>query len=148
MLVVVTVIAVSVALVVWRARPNGAHAPVRFPGAKIVTVMPSLLPRRSSWSGRATAGDVAAWWRARADVGVTAQRDTNGVVRVSVKNHGAATVVGAVVRVVLGPEERAVRSDLRPLPAPAGIARLELPSIFPGQARTFLMTVHGPGRDQ
>jgi peptidoglycan/xylan/chitin deacetylase (PgdA/CDA1 family) len=90
---------------------------------------------------RTTAGEVAAWWLARADIRVTALRDTNGAVTISVKNHGAAPVSGAVVRVVLGPGEHPVESDVRRIPAPAGIARLALPPIGPGEARTFLVTV-------
>jgi peptidoglycan/xylan/chitin deacetylase (PgdA/CDA1 family) len=90
---------------------------------------------------RATAGDVAAWWRVKADVRVTARRDTNGLVTISVHNRSATPVRGAVVRVALGPGERVVQSDVRQLRAPAGIARLALPPIGPGEARTFSISV-------
>jgi peptidoglycan/xylan/chitin deacetylase (PgdA/CDA1 family) len=90
---------------------------------------------------RATAAEVAAWWRAKADLRVTARRDTSGAVTVSVHNRGTSPVSGAVVRVVLGPGERAVQSDARRLPAPPGVARLALPTIGPGESRTFSLGV-------
>jgi peptidoglycan-N-acetylglucosamine deacetylase len=92
---------------------------------------------------RATAGDVAAWWRARASLKVSARRDGNGLVTVSVQNRGVVPIRGAVVRVALGSGERAVTSDLRRLRAPAGVARLVLPTIGPGEARTLALTVAG-----
>jgi hypothetical protein len=96
---------------------------------------------------RATAGEVATWWRAKADVRVSARRDTNGVVTVSVQNEGATPVSGAVVRVILGPGERVAQSDVPRLSAPPGVARLALPTIERGQARSFSLSVAvGAGR--
>ncbi|HVF79262.1 MAG TPA: polysaccharide deacetylase family protein, partial [Solirubrobacteraceae bacterium] len=43
-LMVLTIVAISVALVVWRGRVEGARTPVRFSGARTVIPMPSLLP--------------------------------------------------------------------------------------------------------
>ena len=43
--VVLTIVAVSVALVIWRTRPSAAvHGTARFSGARTITPMPSLLP--------------------------------------------------------------------------------------------------------
>ncbi|MFN2564513.1 MAG: polysaccharide deacetylase family protein [Gemmatimonadaceae bacterium] len=92
----------------------------------------------------ATAGEVAAWWRARADLRVSARRDTNGIVTVTAHNRGAAPVEGAIARVVLGPGERITRSGVRQLPAPPGVARVALPAIGPGEARSFSVAVAGP----
>jgi peptidoglycan/xylan/chitin deacetylase (PgdA/CDA1 family) len=93
---------------------------------------------------RATAGEVATWWRARADLRVAARRDANGDVMISAHNLGAASLEGAILRVELGPGERVVRSDVRQLAAAAGVARLALPTIGPGEARTVSFTVAGP----
>jgi hypothetical protein len=93
---------------------------------------------------RATAGEVAAWWRARADLMVTARRDAKGVVEVTVVNRGATTVEHAVLRVALGPGERAVEADAPRLPAPAGLARLALPPLGRGETRTVLVAVSRP----
>ena len=43
-LIVLTIIGVSIALVIWRARADGARAPIRFSGARTIIPMPSLLP--------------------------------------------------------------------------------------------------------
>jgi peptidoglycan/xylan/chitin deacetylase (PgdA/CDA1 family) len=90
---------------------------------------------------RTTTGEVAAWWRAKADLRVTARRDTAGLVLLSVHNQGTTPIRDAVLRVVLGPGERGVQSDARRLPAPAGVARLALPTIGPGEVRTFSVSV-------
>jgi peptidoglycan/xylan/chitin deacetylase (PgdA/CDA1 family) len=90
---------------------------------------------------RATAGEVATWWRARANLRVAAWREPGGEIMVSIHNVGSTRVDGAVVRVVLGPDERVARVDLRQLPAPDGIARFVLPAFGPGEARTFLVAV-------
>ena len=90
---------------------------------------------------RTTAGEVSAWWRARAGVRVSAQRDDGGVVTIVVRNGGTRPVADAVLRIVLGPRERATSSDLQLLPAQADIARLALPVLQPGEARTFRMIV-------
>jgi peptidoglycan/xylan/chitin deacetylase (PgdA/CDA1 family) len=90
---------------------------------------------------RATAGEVAAWWRAKADLRVSARRDSNGVVTVTAHNRGAAPVEGAIARIVLGPGERVTRSAVRQLPAPPGVARVVLPTIGPGEARTLSVTL-------
>jgi peptidoglycan/xylan/chitin deacetylase (PgdA/CDA1 family) len=97
---------------------------------------------------KTTAGDVAAWWRAKADVRVDAQRDTAGVVTVTVKNEGPKPVADAVARVVLGPAERGDQSELRLLAAPAGSARAALPPLEPGEERTFTITVRGGARSR
>jgi polysaccharide deacetylase len=93
---------------------------------------------------RTTAGEVATWWRAKANLRVIARRDTSGVVMVSVHNTGATPVHNAVVRVVLGPGERVLQSD-RHLPAPPGFARLALPTVGPGEARTFSISISSAG---
>jgi peptidoglycan/xylan/chitin deacetylase (PgdA/CDA1 family) len=90
---------------------------------------------RNVW--RATAGEVATWWRARANLRVAAWREPAGEIMVSVHNVGSTAVEGAVLRVVLGPGERVARVELRQLPAADGIARLVLPTFGPGEARTF-----------
>lgn len=87
----------------------------------------------------ATAGDVAGWWRAKAEVSVTARRSAPNVVTISVSNRGTTPVRDAVARVVLLPGERGVRSDARLLSSPAGVARLALPTIGPGESRSFFL---------
>jgi peptidoglycan-N-acetylglucosamine deacetylase len=93
---------------------------------------------------RATAGEVAGWWRAKAHLRVAARRDANGNIMISVQNAGAASVEGAIVRVVLGPGERVARSEVRQLPAAAGVGRFALPTIGPGEARTLFLHVERP----
>ncbi len=90
---------------------------------------------------KTTAGDVAGWWRAKADLSVSARRDTSDVVTVSVTNQGSSAVADAVIRIVLAPGERADETPLRRLPAPDGVARLALPPIEPGQARLFTVRI-------
>jgi hypothetical protein len=43
-LIVLTIVAISIVLVIWRARPDESRPPVRFSGARTVIPMPSLLP--------------------------------------------------------------------------------------------------------
>jgi peptidoglycan/xylan/chitin deacetylase (PgdA/CDA1 family) len=93
---------------------------------------------------RVTAGEVADWWRAKAHLRVAARRDANGNIMISVQNAGAASVEGAIVRVVLGPGERVARSEVRQLPAAAGVGRFALPTIGPGEARTLFLGVEHP----
>jgi peptidoglycan/xylan/chitin deacetylase (PgdA/CDA1 family) len=93
---------------------------------------------------RVTAGEVADWWRAKAHLRVAARRDANGNIMISVQNAGAASVEGAIVRVVLGPGERVARSEVRQLPAAAGVGRFALPTIGPGEARTLFLHVERP----
>jgi hypothetical protein len=69
--------------------------------------------------------------------GPTARRDSSSIVTVSVHNRGGGGVTDAVVRVILGPGERAVRSDARRLPAPPGVARLALPTLNPERRGPF-----------
>jgi hypothetical protein len=89
---------------------------------------------------RATAGDVAAWWRTKANLRVTARRDTGGNVAVSVRNSGPSAVKGATLRVMLGPNER-IRSNLRQRPSSPGVARLVLPEVKPGEIQTLSLSV-------
>jgi peptidoglycan/xylan/chitin deacetylase (PgdA/CDA1 family) len=93
---------------------------------------------------RVTAGEVADWWRAKAHLRVAAGRHANGNIIISVYNAGAASVEGAIVRVVLGPDERVARSEIRQLPGAPGVARLALPTIGPGEARTLSLHVERP----
>jgi hypothetical protein len=58
-------------------------------------------------------------------------------------NRGATAVGNAVLRVALRPGERAVEADAPRLPAPAGLARVALPSIGRGETRTVLIGVSG-----
>jgi peptidoglycan/xylan/chitin deacetylase (PgdA/CDA1 family) len=94
---------------------------------------------------RTTAGEVSAWWRARAAVSVSARRDRGGVVTIVVRNGGSRAVGGAVLRIVLGPGERAAWSDLSLLSAPAEMARLALPTLNAGEERTFRVGVSAAG---
>jgi hypothetical protein len=89
---------------------------------------------------RATAGDVAVWWRAKANLRVDSRRDTSGNVSVSVRNSGPSSVNGATLRVMLGPDER-VRSSLRQLQSSPGVARLVLPEIKSGETQTVWLSV-------
>lgn len=90
---------------------------------------------------RTTAGEVAAWWRGRAALGVTVQRDARGGVTIAVQNDGTGPVRHAIARVVLGPGERATWSDGHLVDAPVGAARIALPVLQPGERRVISIAV-------
>lgn len=93
---------------------------------------------RDSTVWLATVGDVAQWWRARADLEVTARASGSTVV-VDVRNRGAAAVTGAVVRVDFGGTRAARTATVPMLAGSAGMTRLALPSIGAGARRTFTL---------
>jgi peptidoglycan/xylan/chitin deacetylase (PgdA/CDA1 family) len=92
----------------------------------------------------ATAGDVADWWRARAALGVRLTAERGGRLRLVVRNAGPRLVHDAVVRVVLPPRTRVVRADALLLEAPAGFARVAMPPLPAGAARTVVLVTSSP----
>jgi peptidoglycan/xylan/chitin deacetylase (PgdA/CDA1 family) len=94
---------------------------------------------------RTTAGEVSAWWRVRSGVKVSARRSSEGVVTILVRSDGPRPVADAVLRIVLGPGERAAWSDLSLLSSPAEMARVALPTLQAGEERTFRLGIaHAP----
>jgi peptidoglycan/xylan/chitin deacetylase (PgdA/CDA1 family) len=87
-----------------------------------------------------TAGDVAAWWRARAAVTVRATRVDARTLRVDIRNTGTTTVRGLVARVTLGDGERAAGGP-RVLKSDVGTLRFAVPALGPAARRAFRFSV-------
>ena len=86
----------------------------------------------------ATVGDVAAWWRARAQVTVRARIIGNRML-VAVRNGCDCTVDSVAVRVAIPHEWRVARADVRMLPSDAATVRFVVPAMRGGGSS--LMTV-------
>lgn len=89
----------------------------------------------------ATAGEVAAWWHARARIRAVARIRGSDRIDVTVRNPGPDTVSGAVVRIMLPPRRRAVAPGGMLLPAEPGLARVPFPNLPPGGERTLSLTL-------
>lgn len=88
---------------------------------------------RDSATWLATAGEVAAWWRARANVGVESRAVGIDGVDLTLINTGAYQVERAIARIVLGSERTAMavsRGVL--LDAEPGVVRIALPALPAG----------------
>jgi hypothetical protein len=84
----------------------------------------------------APVGEVAEWWRQRAQV-TTSASVAGTRMRVDVRNMSDHLVRGAVVRVSLPNVRRVTRADTRVLPSDSRSVRLFLPPLPPQSTRTF-----------
>jgi peptidoglycan/xylan/chitin deacetylase (PgdA/CDA1 family) len=87
----------------------------------------------------APVGEVAEWWRQRAQLTTWALVAGNRM-RVGVRNTSDRLVRGAVVRVSLPNVKRVMRADTRVLPSDSRSVRLFLPPIAARSTRTFTVT--------
>lgn len=85
----------------------------------------------------ATTGEIADWWRRRAQLDVHVSGDAASELAVVVHNGGARPVAGAVVRIWTATAESPVESSAPMLSSPAGSVRLALPLVPAGATRTF-----------
>lgn len=81
-----------------------------------------------------TAGEVAAWWRARAGVEVSVHLRSPDALVVTIRNRGGEAVDGATIRVVLGDARRVVRANVPLLHVEPGVVRFRAPPLGPGTA--------------
>jgi peptidoglycan/xylan/chitin deacetylase (PgdA/CDA1 family) len=93
----------------------------------------------------ATTGEIAEWWRARAQLEARATQRADGF-DVIVRNRGERLVGGAVVRVDLPSGRPLGNATTALLPAPAGAARLLLPPLPGGTTRVFSVDYEGVKR--
>ena len=90
----------------------------------------------------ATLGQIAEWWRGRAQLDASVRMREDGF-DLTVRNRGERLVRGAVVRVTV-PSSQSIGASTAPLlPAPAGSARLQIPPL-PGRT-TRVYTVDYAG---
>jgi hypothetical protein len=86
-----------------------------------------------------TAGEIAAWWRARASLRVETRVNGRNVVAVTVRNRAEDSITGAVVRVVLPEARRVLGANTALLSSDAGMVRLALPTIPGSTTRSFVV---------
>ncbi len=91
----------------------------------------------SIWSS--TAGDIATWWRARAQLRVATRVRGNNSVEVIVRNRDADTISGAVARILLPDARRVLGANTPLLSSDAGTVRLGLPPIAGSSTRSFIV---------
>jgi peptidoglycan/xylan/chitin deacetylase (PgdA/CDA1 family) len=110
-----------------------------------VLAKPELVPSLASIARRLAAdtgvwvapvGEVAEWWRQRAQLTTWALIAGNRM-RVGVRNVSDRLVRGAVVRVSLPDVKRVARADTRVLPSDSRSVRLFLPPLSARSTRTF-----------
>lgn len=84
----------------------------------------------------ATTGEIADWWRRRAQLDVRVAGDPSRALAVTVHNGGARPLAGAVVRVWTPTPGTPVEASTALLPSPPGSIRLALPVLPAGATRT------------
>lgn len=84
----------------------------------------------------ATLGQIAEWWRGRAQLDVSVRTRVDGV-DVTVRNRGRQLVRGAVVRIDLPAAHPLGTSSAPLLPAPGASARLQIPPIPGNTTRVY-----------
>jgi hypothetical protein len=102
--------------------------------ASLASVARSLAADTTVWM--ATVGEVADWWRARAEL-YTRAISAGGRMVVVVRNTGDHDVNGAVVRVAIPDGSRVVRAETELLPGTPHIVRLLIPVLAPGKTSAF-----------
>ncbi len=90
----------------------------------------------------ATVGDVAEWWRARAQLSAHA-RITGVRMQVVVRNSGDQPLRGAVVRVALPDSKRVAYADAEILPDTAHVVRLAVPPLPPHATKNLVVILIG-----
>ncbi len=93
----------------------------------------------------ATASDVAQWWKTRAQIETVVRVRGPNRLDLTVRNHGAAPVRGAVIRVTL-PAARTVTRSGDVLVADSGMARVSIPQLRAGEERTVSIVLAPMGR--
>ena len=93
---------------------------------------------------RATMGNIAAWWRARAGVTTAVEAATPYHVVVSVHNSGRSPIASLVVHVRNVTSRPPARSDAHLLPAAPGELRFLVPSLDAGSTRTYIVSYDVP----
>jgi peptidoglycan/xylan/chitin deacetylase (PgdA/CDA1 family) len=88
----------------------------------------------------ATVGDVADWWRTRAQLDARA-RLAGDAIKITVRNRGSRSVHGAVVHVPLPDARHVARADTKLLPSGPRSVRLVVPPIAPRGAKVFTVTL-------
>ena len=134
-----------------RVRALGGHYVLSYHSQ--VLARPDLVPSLAAVARRlaadsavwvATVGDVADWWRVRAQVRARAVI-TGSRMQVTVRNTGDQIARDVVVRVALPDSKRAVHADRGCCPAEPQIVRLVVPPLPPRTTKT--LTVVSPIRD-
>ncbi len=93
----------------------------------------------------ATVGDVAEWWRERAELDARA-RIVGDVLKVVVRNRGDRVVRGAVVGVSIPDSKRAIGADGRLLPSSGHTVRVALPPLPPRTSKTVNVVLMSAAR--
>ncbi|MGH7476809.1 MAG: polysaccharide deacetylase family protein [Longimicrobiales bacterium] len=89
---------------------------------------------------------VADWWKARASLKAVVRAPRTNRLDLTVRNRSALPIWGAVVRVTLPPGRAVVRANADLLAADTGTARVSVPYLDAGAARTISLIL-GPGDD-
>ena len=131
-------------------RALGGHYVLSYHSQVLAT--PALVPALATVARRlaadtavwvATVGDVADWWKKRAEVDASAFTTVDGL-RVMLRNRGDHAVQGLVVRVPNADAKRVARADGRLLPSADRTIRLAVPPL-PGHAtRVLKIILAGP----
>jgi peptidoglycan/xylan/chitin deacetylase (PgdA/CDA1 family) len=133
-----------------RVRALGGHYVLSYHSQ--VLARPDLVPALAQVARRlaadsgvwvATVGEVADWWRVRAQL--RARTIVSGSrLQVSVRNGSDQTAHGVVVRVTLPDSRRAVYSDAKILAGSARSARVLMPPIPPHATKAIAVVLVGP----
>lgn len=92
----------------------------------------------------ATTGEIAEWWRERADLAVQVRMRGADRMDLVVRNRGRRLARGAVLRVVVPDGRRAIRAQGVLLPSAAGVVRLFVTPVPPYATRTFMVRFDEP----
>jgi len=89
----------------------------------------------------ATAADIATWWRARAELQASTRMASGSTLEITIRNRGQSTVRGVVVRVFPPSGVMAVSANTKLLASEAGVIRVLLPFLAPGDRRVVSVVV-------
>lgn len=92
----------------------------------------------------ATTGEIASWWRSRADLNSTARIVGGNRLEITVRNTGQSAVRGAVLRVLHPTAMRVVSADGQLVASEAGVVRMLIPLIEAGEKK-IVSAMLGPG---
>ena len=132
-----------------RVRALGGHYVLSYHSQ--VLAKPELVPALATVARRlasdtavwiATVGDVADWWRARAEI-ETRVRITGDRMRIVVHNTGDRRIENVVIRIALPDAKQVVRSDAPLLASNARTARIAVPPLGPREAKVLSVTLGG-----
>ena len=111
----------------------------------LATLARALVADTALWL--ATTGEIAEWWRGRAQLAVTARSRDDGI-DIAVRNQGERLVRGAVIRVELPapPAHPIAGATAALLPSPTSIVRLLIPPVPGNSVRTYAVDYVGAKR--